>query len=119
MISSVSYLTNPYKGPASRSSDKTTRPGSAMAGATEAIDRAIDQVEAGVERTGVETSQRQDDRQQAIDPRQSSQSQMSALERDPVAAMTAMIESKASVSANIAVIKTMDRTVGTLIDVFA
>lgn len=119
MISSVSYLTNPYKGAPSRSSDKMPRPGSAVAGATEAIERAIDQVDSSAERMGVEAFPHPDERQQAIDPRQSSQSQLSALERDPVAAMTEMLASKATVSANIAVIKTMDRTIGTLIDFFA
>lgn len=115
MISSVSYLTNPYKNNPSRSTDKSPRPGSAVAGATEAIDRAIDQIDSGAEKMQTESFSRSDE-QPVID---SQRGQARGAERDPVQGAVEMMTGQATASANIAVMKSMDRMVGTLLDVFA
>lgn len=113
MISSVANQ-NTTLNVLNRSSQPLARAASAVSTAESAVLRAIDRI-AGNERTGIELSQRQDDRA-AVDPQRSGIQEMD--QEDMAGDAAELIRQKTALRANVAVLKTSDRMVGTLLDIF-
>lgn len=112
MISSVSGLATPLKS-VNRSAQPLARTGSAVVTAEQAAVRAIDQVTSN-ERTAIDISQRQEDRA-AVDPQRPD---IRSTGQDEAGDMAELLNRRTELRANGAVLRSYNRTVGTLLDVF-